>query len=55
MFYALINAVQELDRKIDLLVQKQKKIDELEKEVKSLKVQNIEIKKRLDAIEKSLR
>ena len=47
MFFALINAVKELDAKIDLLAQKQKKIDELEKRIDKLE-------KRLNVIEKKL-
>ena len=59
MFYALINAVKELDNKIDtvvkeindridLLVKQQKKIDELETKVDKLE-------KRLEALEKKLK
>ena len=36
MFYALVNAVKELDAKIELLAQKQKKVDELKKRVDAL-------------------
>ena len=52
MFYALVNAVKELDNKINILEQKQKKIDELEKEVKELKKQNTDIIKRLEKLER---
>ena len=45
MFYALVNAVKELDKKIDLLAEKQKKIDDLEKRVDTLE-------KRLAKLEK---
>ena len=45
MFYALVNAVKELDRKVDMLIEKQKKIDELEKRVDALE-------KRLAKLEK---
>ena len=48
MFFALINSVKQLDNKIDLLAQKQKKIDELEKRVDILE-------KRLVALEKKLK
>ena len=48
MFYALVNAVKELDRKIDLLIEKQKKIDELEKRVDTLE-------KRLAKLEKQMK
>ena len=48
MFYALVNAVKELDKKIDLLVEKQKKIDELEKRVDTLE-------KRLAKLEKQMK
>ena len=36
MFYALVNAVKELDKKIDLLAEKQNKVDESEKRVDKL-------------------
>ena len=45
MFYALVNAVKELDAKINLLEQKQKRIDELEKRLEKLE-------KRLEKLEK---
>ncbi len=45
MFYALVNAVKELDSRLSVLEQKQKKIDELEKRVEKLE-------KRLEALEK---
>ncbi|MCM1073667.1 MAG: tail fiber domain-containing protein, partial [Bacteroides sp.] len=45
MFYAVINAVKELDSRLSVLEQKQKKIDELEKRVEKLE-------KRLEALEK---
>ena len=48
MFYALVNAVKELDKKIDLLIEKQKKIDELEKRVDTLE-------KRLAKLEKQMK
>ena len=48
MFYALVNAVKELDKRIDLLVEKQKKIDELEKRVDTLE-------KRLAKLEKQIK
>ena len=48
MFFALINAVKELDAKVDLLVKQQKKISELETKVDKLE-------KRLAAIEKKLK
>ena len=48
MFYALVNAVKELDKKIDLLAEKQKKIDELEKRVDTLE-------KRLAKLEKQMK
>ncbi len=46
MFYAVINAVKELDSRLSVLEQKQKKIDELEKRVEKLE-------KRLEALEKA--
>ena len=45
MFYAVVNAVKELDNKFDLLAQKQKKIDELEAKLDKLE-------KRLEKLEK---
>ena len=36
MFFALVNAVKELDSRISILEQKQKKIDELEKRIEEL-------------------
>ena len=47
MFYALVNAVKELDKKIDLLAQKQKKIDELEKTVDKLEKRLAELEKKM--------
>ena len=47
MFYALVNAVKELDKKIDLLVQKQKKIDELESKVDKLEKRLAELEKKI--------
>ena len=52
MFYALVNAVKELDKKFDILAQKQKKIDELESKISDLEKQNNEILKRLAKLEK---
>lgn len=45
MFYSLVNAVKELDKKLDLLEQKQKRIDELEARLDKLE-------KRLEKLEK---
>ena len=47
MFYALVNAVKELDKKIDLLIQKQKKIDELEAKVDKLEKRLADLEKKL--------
>ena len=52
MFYALVNAVKELDNKIDLLVEKQKEIDTLREEVKNIKKDYADLAKRLEKIEK---
>ena len=55
IFYALVNAVKELDAKIDILAQKQKKIDELEDKVTKLELENKEFAKRLLELEKKIK
>lgn len=45
MFYALVNAVKELDKKIETLIQKQKKIDELESRIEKLEKRLAELEK----------
>ena len=52
MFYALVNAVKELDKKIDLLAEKQKEIETLRAEVKSLKKDYADLEKRIEKLEK---
>ena len=49
MFYALINAVKELDAKISILIENQKQIL---KELNALRKENKELKKRLDKLER---
>ena len=49
MFYALINAVKELDAKISVLIENQKQIL---KELNALRKENKELKKRLDKLER---
>ena len=52
MFYALVNAVKELDKMIDLLAEKQKEIDTLRAEVKSLKKDYADLEIRIEKLEK---
>ena len=47
MFYAIVNAIKELDAKIDLLAQKQKKIDELELKVNKLEKRIADLEKKI--------
>ena len=53
MFYALINAVKELDKMIDNL--KNQEIATLKQEVKELKKQNQDLEKRLERLEKKIK
>ena len=46
MFYAVVNAVKELSAKIDLLEQKQKKINELEKRLDKLEKRLVKLEKK---------
>ena len=59
MFYALVNAVKELDKKIEALKNDEifvlkNRVDKLEKENKELKKQNEDFEKRLSKLEKKL-
>ncbi len=47
MFYALVNAVKELDTRLTTLEQKQKKIDELEKRVDTLEKRLADLEKKV--------
>ena len=50
--FSFVNAVKELDKKIDLLAEKQKEIDTLRAEVKSLKKDYADLEKRIEKLEK---
>ena len=47
MFYAMVNAIKELDSKISILEQKQKKIDELESKVTKLEKRLADLEKKI--------
>ena len=47
IFYALVNAVKELDTKVEALIKREQKINELEKQVASLKSDMKKLEKRL--------
>ena len=50
MFYAVINAIKELDAKVTTLINS---VQQLQKETKQLRAENQELKKRLEALERA--
>lgn len=52
MFYAMVNAIKELDRKVEMLIENQKRITELEKELKDLRKDYDSLEKRIQKLEK---
>ena len=53
IFYALVNAVKELDTKVEALIKREQKINELEKQVASLQSDMKKLEKRLAELEKN--